>query len=38
MASKSAVAKNERRKKLVARYAARREELRQIIKNPSTDP
>ena len=38
MASKSAVAKNERRKKLVARYAARREELRQIIKNLSTDP
>ena len=38
MASKSAIAKNERRKKLVARYAARREELRQIIKNPSTEP
>ena len=38
MASKSAIAKNERRKKLVAQYAARRAELRSIIKNPSTDP
>jgi len=38
MASKSAVAKNERRKKLVAQYRAKRQELRSIIKNPSTDP
>ncbi|MEM6796577.1 MAG: 30S ribosomal protein S14 [Acidobacteriota bacterium] len=38
MASKGAVAKNEKRKRLVERYKARRDELRSIIKNPSTDP
>ncbi|MEM1182879.1 MAG: 30S ribosomal protein S14 [Acidobacteriota bacterium] len=38
MASKSAVAKNNRRKELVARYKERRLELKAIIKNPATDP
>lgn len=38
MASKAAVSKNERRRKLVAQYRERRDELKSIIKNPKTDP
>jgi small subunit ribosomal protein S14 len=38
MAKKSSVLKNERRKKTVAKYAARRAELKAIIKNPATSP
>ena len=38
MASKAAVAKNEKRRHLVALYRERREELKSIIKNPKTDP
>ncbi|MDO4910580.1 MAG: 30S ribosomal protein S14 [Corynebacterium sp.] len=38
MAKKSKIAKNEKRKEIVARYAERRAELKAIIKNPnSTD-
>ena len=38
MAKKSKIAKNEQRKEIVARYAARRAELKRIIKSPhSTD-
>ncbi|MDO5076323.1 30S ribosomal protein S14 [Corynebacterium sp.] len=36
MAKKSKIAKNEKRKEIVARYAARRNELKAIIKNPRT--
>ena len=36
MAKKSKIAKNEKRKEIVARYAARRQELKAIIKNPNT--
>ena len=36
MAKKSKIAKNETRQELVARYAARRQELKAIIKNPNT--
>ena len=36
MAKKSKSAKNEKRKEIVARYAARRQELKAIIKNPNT--
>ncbi|MEU3711438.1 30S ribosomal protein S14 [Streptomyces catenulae] len=36
MAKQSKIAKNERRKVLVARYAARRAELKEIIRRPST--
>ena len=36
MAKKSMIAKNERRKEIVARYAERRAELKKIIKNPNT--
>ncbi|GAA4783784.1 30S ribosomal protein S14 [Corynebacterium canis] len=36
MAKKSKIAKNEKRKEIVARYAARRNELKAIIKNPNT--
>lgn len=36
MAKKSKIAKNEKRKEIVARYAARRAELKAIIKNPNT--
>ncbi len=32
MAKKSKIAKNEKRKEIVARYAARRQELKAIIK------
>ncbi|MGP3969966.1 30S ribosomal protein S14 [Streptomyces sp. 6N223] len=38
MAKKSKIAKNERRKEIVARYAERRAELKEIIRSPrSTD-
>ncbi|MFD0414706.1 30S ribosomal protein S14 [Streptomyces sp. NPDC127108] len=36
MAKKSKIAKNERRREIVARYAARRAELKEIIRRPST--
>ena len=35
MAKKSKIAKNEKRKEIVARYAERRQELKAIIKNPN---
>lgn len=38
MAKKSAIARNERRKKVVERYAARRAELKEVIRHPSTAP
>ncbi|MGW7794164.1 30S ribosomal protein S14, partial [Streptomyces tricolor] len=36
MAKKSKIAKNERRKEIVARYAERRAELKEIIRRPAT--
>ncbi|MGB7236101.1 MAG: 30S ribosomal protein S14 [Rhodococcus sp. (in: high G+C Gram-positive bacteria)] len=36
MAKKSQIAKNEQRKVVVARWAARRSELKEIIRRPST--
>jgi small subunit ribosomal protein S14 len=36
MAKKSKIAKNEQRKVIVERYAARRAELKEIIRRPST--
>ncbi|MFD7444330.1 30S ribosomal protein S14 [Streptomyces sp. NPDC059909] len=36
MAKKSKIARNERRKEVVARYAARRAELKEIIRRPGT--
>ncbi|QKW07300.1 30S ribosomal protein S14 [Streptomyces sp. NA04227] len=36
MAKKSKVAKNDRRREIVARYAARRAELKEIIRRPGT--
>ncbi|OSZ61967.1 30S ribosomal protein S14 [Streptomyces pharetrae CZA14] len=36
MAKKSKIAKNEKRQETVARYAARRAELKEIIRRPST--
>lgn len=36
MAKKSKIVHNERRKKLVAKYASKRAELKAIIKNPRT--
>ncbi|MEV6767559.1 30S ribosomal protein S14 [Nocardia sp. NPDC051030] len=36
MAKKSKIAKNEERKKIVARYADRRAELKEIIRKPSS--
>jgi small subunit ribosomal protein S14 len=38
MAKTSSVVRNERRKKLTARYAAKRKELVTLIKNPRTSP
>lgn len=38
MASKSAIAKNKKRKKLIEHYKPRRDELRSVIKDPKTDP
>ncbi|MGW5734866.1 MULTISPECIES: 30S ribosomal protein S14 [Streptomyces] len=36
MAKKSKIAKNEKRREIVARYAARRAELKEILRRPST--
>ncbi|WP_019548772.1 30S ribosomal protein S14 [Streptomyces sulphureus] len=36
MAKKSKIAKNEKRKAVVQRYAARRAELKEILRSPST--
>ncbi|MFD4507485.1 30S ribosomal protein S14 [Streptomyces sp. NPDC058457] len=36
MAKKSKIAKNERRQEVVARYAVRRAELKEIIRRPSS--
>ncbi|MFK3731840.1 30S ribosomal protein S14 [Streptomyces sp. NPDC088090] len=36
MAKKSKIAKNEKRKTVVARYAARRAELKEVIRHPSS--
>ncbi|MBB1254035.1 30S ribosomal protein S14 [Streptomyces alkaliterrae] len=36
MAKKSKIARNEKRREIVARYAARRAELKEIIRNPAT--
>lgn len=38
MAKKSSVNKNERRRKLVAKYAAKRAALKETIFNPNTTP
>ncbi|UGT39016.1 30S ribosomal protein S14 [Nocardia yamanashiensis] len=38
MAKKSKIAKNEERKLIVARYAARRAELKEIIRKPTSTP
>ncbi|MGW8765099.1 30S ribosomal protein S14 [Streptomyces sp. NPDC055815] len=38
MAKKSKIAQNEKRKEVVQRYAARRAELKEIIRRPSTTP
>ncbi|WBB63376.1 30S ribosomal protein S14 [Streptomyces sp. WMMC500] len=38
MAKTSKIAKNERRRAVVARYAARRAELKELIRKPSTPP
>ncbi|MFF9145912.1 30S ribosomal protein S14 [Streptomyces sp. NPDC014861] len=38
MAKKSKIARNERRKRVVERYAARRAELKELIRRPSTAP
>lgn len=38
MARKSKIAKNEKRKEIVARHAERRRELKAIVKNPATVP
>ena len=36
MAKKSKIAKNDRRQEIVARYAARRAELKEILRRPSS--
>ncbi|KQX56352.1 MULTISPECIES: 30S ribosomal protein S14 [unclassified Streptomyces] len=36
MAKRSKIAKNEKRKEIVARYAARRAELKEIVRRPSS--
>jgi small subunit ribosomal protein S14 len=36
MAKKSSIEKNERRKKLAARYAAKRNKLKEIVRKPSS--
>ncbi|MEU4130689.1 30S ribosomal protein S14 [Streptomyces wuyuanensis] len=36
MAKKSKIARNDRRREVVARYAARRAELKQIVRRPGT--
>ncbi|MFD0372467.1 30S ribosomal protein S14 [Streptomyces sp. NPDC059071] len=38
MAKKSKIAKNEKRKKIVERYAARRAELKEVVRRPSSTP
>lgn len=38
MATKAKIAKNERRRVLVARYAERRTELKGVIRDPSSPP
>ncbi|MFF5503328.1 30S ribosomal protein S14 [Streptomyces roseolus] len=38
MAKKSKIARNERRKTVVERYAARRAELKEIIRRPASTP
>ncbi|MFI1289225.1 30S ribosomal protein S14 [Streptomyces sp. NPDC020792] len=38
MAKKSKIAKNEKRRQIVERYAARRSELKEIIRRPSSTP
>ncbi|HUF02903.1 MAG TPA: 30S ribosomal protein S14 [Aridibacter sp.] len=38
MAKVSKVVKNEKRKKMVARYAAKRKALKKIINNPESNP
>ncbi|MDT0309510.1 30S ribosomal protein S14 [Streptomyces sp. DSM 44917] len=38
MAKKSKIAKNEKRRATVERYAARRAELKEIIRRPGTSP
>lgn len=38
MAKKSKIAKNEQRREVVARYAERRAELKQLIRSSSTSP
>jgi small subunit ribosomal protein S14 len=38
MAKKSKIAKNEQRKRLVAKYAERRAELKEIIRRPTSTP
>lgn len=38
MAKKSKIAKNDQRRLVVARYAPRRAELKEIIRHPATDP
>jgi small subunit ribosomal protein S14 len=38
MAKKSKIAKNEKRQEVVARYAARRAELKEIIRRTSSSP
>ena len=38
MAKRSKIAKNEQRAAVVAKYAERRAELKQIIRSPSTSP
>ncbi|MEU5159563.1 30S ribosomal protein S14 [Streptomyces sp. NPDC020875] len=38
MAKKSKIARNDRRKEVVARYAVRRAELKEIIRRPGSTP
>ncbi|MFD3538533.1 30S ribosomal protein S14 [Streptomyces sp. NPDC058662] len=38
MAKKSKIAQNEKRKEIVARYAARRAELKEAVRRPSATP
>ncbi|WP_031013558.1 30S ribosomal protein S14 [Streptomyces sp. NRRL F-5727] len=38
MAKKSKIARNEQRRQIVERYAARRAELKEIIRRPSSTP
>ncbi|MFE1804702.1 30S ribosomal protein S14 [Streptomyces sp. NPDC059533] len=38
MAKKGKIARNERRKEIVERYAARRAELKRIVRRPSSGP